>query len=302
MDFGRVNNVSDIDFSLSQDHADNASVLTGKRNTDLEIYVGCPIWSHKDWVGKIYPAKAKDKDFLMYYAQQYNSIELNATHYKIPSLSTIARWVSDVPDGFKFCPKVPQVISHAKNIFDMKIVFDEFIDAILHFENNLGCTFLQLPPYFKPERISSLVQLLDTLPEEYQVAIELRNEAWFNNTVAFDELSNYLTSKRFGFVITDVSGRRDVLHQRLCNTTAFIRFTANDLHPTDYSRLDEWTTRITEWINKGLERLYFFVHTPEKALCPELAYYFIQELNKKAGTNIRPPKPLIDRSQQDLFG
>jgi len=74
------------------------------------------------------------------------------------------------------------------------------------------------------------------------------------------------------------------------------------LHPTDYARLDEWTTRITEWINKGLERLYFFVHTPEEALCPELAYYFIQELNKKAGTNIRPPKPLIDRSQQDLFG
>jgi len=105
MDFGRVNNVSDIDFSLPQDHADNASVLTGKRNTDLEIYVGCPIWSHKDWVGKIYPAKAKDKDFLMYYAQQYNSIELNATHYKIPSLSTIARWVADVPIRLSFVQK-----------------------------------------------------------------------------------------------------------------------------------------------------------------------------------------------------
>lgn len=302
MQFGLLSNINEVDFYLPKDHPETAFVLNKKKNEAIEIYVGCPIWAHKDWVGKIYPAKAKDKDFLMYYAQQYNSIELNATHYKIPSLSTIARWVADVPDGFKFCPKVPQVISHAKNIFDMKMVFDEFTDTVLHFENNLGCTFLQLPPYFKPERIASIVQLLDKLPEEFKIAIELRNEAWFNNTVAFDELSDYLKSRRFGFVITDVSGRRDVLHQRLSNTTAFIRFTANDLHPTDYTRLDTWTTRITEWIDKGLERLYFFVHTPEKALCPELACYFIQELNKKAGTLLRPPKPLIDRSQQGLFG
>ena len=103
-------------------------------------------------------------------------------------------------------------------------------------------------------------------------------------------------------VITDVSERRDVLHQRFTNKTAFIRFTANDLHPSDYARLYDWTTRIAHWVEHGLEKLYFFVHTPEKALLPELAYYFTLELNKKAKTNISPPKPLIDRSQPDLFG
>lgn len=302
MDFGRLPNVENVDFSLPKDAVSHSNLFSGKRNDALVIYVGCPIWSHKDWVGKIYPAKAKEKDFLTYYAQQYNTIELNATHYKIPSLSTIARWVADVPDDFLFCPKVPQVISHAKNIFDMKIVFDEFIDAILHFEKNLGCTFLQLPPYFKPDKLDALIQLLDTLPQEFKIAIELRHEAWFQDTVAFDALCKYLQSKRFGLVITDVSGRRDVLHQRFTNTTAFIRFTANDLHPSDYTRLDDWTTRIAEWITQGLETLYFFVHTPEKALCPELAYYFIQELNKKAKTTIKPPKPFIDKQQATLFG
>ncbi len=302
MDFGRLNSIEHIDFTLPEDHPANQLILNNQPASQLDVYVGCPIWAHKDWVGKIYPAKAKDKDFLVYYAQQYNCIELNATHYKIPTLSMIARWVADVPDTFKFCPKVPQVISHARNILEMKPVWNEFIQAILHFEKNLGCTFLQLPPYFKPDRLPALIRLLDELPAHFKIAIELRHEDWFKEKNAMDELNSYLSSRQLGWVITDVAGRRDVLHQRFSNTTAFIRFTANDLHPTDYTRLDAWTDRITTWIANGLSQLYFFVHTPDKSLCPELAYYFIQELNRKAGTQVSPPKPLINRQQMDLFG
>lgn len=302
MQFGRLSNINEVDFSLPKDHADTTHLLNKKRNRDLEIYVGCPIWSHQDWVGKIYPKTAKEKDFLMYYAQQYNSIELNATGYNIPTLSSIQKWTSVVPDTFKFCPKVTRIISHAKNVFEKEEAFNIFIEHVLHFEKNLGCTFFQFPPYFKSNQLDGLIKLLDTLPGNFELAIELRHEEWFKESSAFDELCAYLKQKNFGLVVTDVSERRDVLHQRFTNKTAFIRFTANDLHPTDYSRLDEWTTRISRWIENGLEKLYFFVHTPEKALSPELAYYFIQELNKKAGTKISPPKPLIDRSQQDLFG
>lgn len=301
MDFGRLPNIDTIDFSLPADHPENTSILSGTRNPTPEIFVGCPIWAHKEWVGKIYPPKAKEKDFLQYYAQQYNSIELNATHYKIPALSQIARWVSDVPDTFRFCPKVPQVISHARSLSEMKPVFDEFIDTILHFEHHLGCTFLQLSPYFKPDRLPELITLLNTLPDGFQLSIELRHEMWFSEPPMLDNLADYLKAREFGLVITDVAGRRDVLHQRLTNTTAFIRFTANDLHPSDYKRMDDWSTRLAEWMERGLTRLYFFVHTPEKSLCPELAYYFIGELNRKAGTHLTPPKPLNPTPPKDLF-
>jgi len=302
MQFGRLSNIDDVDFSLSKDHVDTKTILHTKRKKDLEIYVGCPIWNHPDWVGKIYPAKAKEKDFLMYYAQQYNSIELNATGYNIPTLNSIAKWTSVVPDTFKFCPKVTRVISHAKDVFEKKDAFDIFIDHVLHFEKNLGCTFFQFPDYFKPAQLSGLLKLLATLPDDFELSVELRHEDWFKEPTAFDELSAYLKSRKFGLVITDVSDRRDVLHQRFTNTTAFIRYTANDLHPTDFSRLDDWTTRIATWIEHGLDKLYFFVHTPQKGLSPELADYFIQALNKKAKTSIKPPKPLIDPRQPDLFG
>ncbi len=301
MQFGRLSNIEDVDFSIAKDHPDTTSILNKKRSKKLEIYVGCPIWAHKDWVGKIYPANAKEKDFLTYYGQQYNSIELNATGYNIPTLSSIARWTASVPDTFKFSPKVTRVISHAKDVFEKKEAFDIFINNILHFEKHLGCTFFQFSPYFKPDKLNSLIKLLDTLPEDFELSVELRHEDWFKDNVALDELCDYLKSKKFGLVITDVSDRRDVLHQRLTNRTAFIRFTANDLHPTDFSRLNDWTTKAAEWIEHGLEKLYFFVHTPEKSLSPELAYYFIHELNKKAGTDIQPPRPFFDKGQKGLF-
>jgi uncharacterized protein YecE (DUF72 family) len=86
-------------------------------------------------------------------------------------------------------------------------------------------------------------------------------------------------------VITDTAGRFDVIHQRLTTKTAFIRFTANDLHPTDYQRLDKWILRVNNWTSNGLEHLYFFMHTPNKCLCPQLVQYFIQGLNTTTGLN-----------------
>jgi uncharacterized protein YecE (DUF72 family) len=79
-------------------------------------------------------------------------------------------------------------------------------------------------------------------------------------------------------VITDVAGRRDVLHMRLSNRTAFIRFVANDLHPTDFPRIDEWTVLLKKWMEEGLKEIYFFIHTPDKSLCPELANRFLEKM------------------------
>jgi uncharacterized protein YecE (DUF72 family) len=89
-----------------------------------------------------------------------------------------------------------------------------------------------------------------------------------------------LESYGTGSVITDVAGRRDVLHNRLTLPKAFIRFTGNDLHPTDFTRLNEWLKRIEQWQQMGLQELYFFLHTPEKHLTAELANYFIEHYNQ----------------------
>src|SRR6187402_3161037 len=119
MDFGRVPNIDTADFTFPKENAYNVNILPGFPSEEKGVYVGCPIWSEKAWVGKVYPKGAKEKDYLKYYAEKFPSIELNATHYNIPDPDTVIRWRDLVPDGFKFCPKIPQTISHAKDLVKM---------------------------------------------------------------------------------------------------------------------------------------------------------------------------------------
>jgi uncharacterized protein YecE (DUF72 family) len=70
----------------------------------------------------------------------------------------------------------------------------------------------------------------------------------------------------------------------------FIRFVGNNLHPSDYTRLDEWVKRIKSWIGKGLQEVYFFMHHTEERNSPELCDYFIEQMNNYCGTNVKRPK------------
>ena len=85
MEFGRVteNELHSVNFKLPAEPATNKNVLPGEKFANAKVYMGCAKWGRPEWVGKIYPPKTKEKDFLQHYVEHYNSIELNATHYKV---------------------------------------------------------------------------------------------------------------------------------------------------------------------------------------------------------------------------
>src|SRR6476469_11199704 len=115
MDFGRVpeNELDIFDFSLGKDPSLNSKVLKGKPFAKAKVYVGCAKWGRKEWVGKIYPLKTKEADFLEHYVQHYNSIELNATHYQVYGAATIEKWAEKVKGrDFVFSPKMYKGVSH----------------------------------------------------------------------------------------------------------------------------------------------------------------------------------------------
>lgn len=292
MEFGRLTNIDHIDFTLPPDHSGINRVLGGKRKPDPRVYVGAPVWSHPGFPGKIYPPQAHNRDFIRYYGQQFNCIELNTTHYRIPAEHTIQHWADSVPDDFRFCPKIPQSISHSRNINRCTEELHLFSKRIAIFGDKLGTTFLQLPPAFGVHYLPLLTDFLKNCPIR-DLAIELRHESWFSNEKSLKELSNFLYKQEFAFNITDVAGRRDVLHQRLTNPTAFIRFVANNLHPTDFDRMNDWLARIIHWIESGIEQVYFLMHTPDKSLTPELCIYFINRLNQLTGLRLKPPHIII---------
>ena len=304
MEFGRVleSELNNINFSLPAEPAFNKQVLKGKRIKNPKVYLGCAKWGRTEWVGKIYPLKTKEKDFLDHYVKHYNSIELNATHYKIYGAAGVARWAAKAGDkDFMFCPKMYQGVTHRGSLFNKEFITTEFLRGIVAFEKHLGPVFVQVSDAFTTKRKEELFNFLRSLPTDMQFFLEVRHPDWFGKEDMRNELFEFLRSINMGIVITDTSGRRDCAHMHLTVPKAFIRYVGNSLHPTDYTRVDEWINRMKYWLDKGLEELYFFMHMHDEAYSPELTVYMVDKLNAACGLSLTKPK-FIDPPQKDLFG
>jgi uncharacterized protein YecE (DUF72 family) len=302
MDFGKLQDISQVDFSLPPDHPDTLPFLNRfERMAKPQVYVGLPVWVNKSWVGGIYPSSMRDKDSLTWYGKQFNTIELNSTHYHIPGSDTINRWKQAVPENFRFCPKFPQLISHEFQLKRTQDLTATFCESITGLEDKLGVSFLQLPPSFGPAQIEDLEEFVKFVPETVPLTVELRHPDWYVNNTASLKLFDVLEKYQVGTVLTDVAGRRDVLHMRLTTPTATVRFVGNGLHSTDYSRIDEWVARIKVWLENGLQQLFFFVHEPDNTVAPELAIYLIEKLNTLCNLDLKVPKKYSQAIQGELF-
>ena len=305
MKFGKLPDISYVTFSLPSEPEENMTTLSSfpKQYKPPKIYIGCTGWSMKEWVGKVYPPKTPAKDYLKHYAKQFNTIELNTTHYRIPSEANIKKWKNESTADFRFCPKIPQVISHSSDLGGKNDKLDNFCKNILLLEEKLGCCFLQLPPYFGIDRLAILEHFLSRFPKKIQLAIEFRNESIFSSKKNQKEVADLLKKYNIAWVITDVAGRRDVLHLHLTTDIAMIRFVGNDLHPTDYQRINEWVQKLKSWSILGLTEIYFFAHEPDNILAPDLSLYLTEELNRHFKVITRGPKfyEIDDEKQMSLF-
>ena len=299
MDFGKSNDVEEVNFTLPEDHPETAVVLGGEKR-ETEVYVGGAKWSRKDWVGQLYPEGTRQDEMLNYYARNFNSIELNATHYNIPKPEVVKNWVSQVDKDFRFCPKVYQFISHRMRLKNAQRLTDDFFERMRLFGDNLGTIFLQMPPNFKTTRIDDLLEYLQKIPDGFSVGLELRDTSWFDGSAFSEQLFDLMKEKQITAVITDTSRFRELVHMRLTTPEAFIRFVGNNLHPTDFERLDEWIDRIGIWMDMGLKRLWFFLHQHEEQYTPELAQYCAKKFHEKLGIELR--KPGLPGQTEDLFG
>lgn len=293
MEFGRVpmEELDSIDFTLPAEPVFNKRILSGKTAKNPKMYLGCAKWGRSEWVGKIYPPKTKEKDFLQQYVEHYNSIELNATHYKIYGANGIAKWAAKANGkDFKFCPKMYQGVTHRGSLKGKDFITTEFLRGIIAFKEHLGPVFVQVNETFSPKRRDELFTYLKLLPTDLQFFLEVRHPDWFAKENIRNDLFNTLREMNMGAVITDTSGRRDCAHMHLPISKAFIRYVGNSLHKTDFTRCDAWVLRIKYWLENGLQEIYFFMHMHDEATSPELTVYLVDKLNKECGLNLIKPK------------
>lgn len=302
MQFGRVtpSELENIDFQLTADPPETTSVIKSNAVEKTSVYIGCAKWGRKDWIGTLYPRGTKDKDFLAHYVKHFGCVELNATHYRVFSHETVVKWREMAGPDFRFCPKFTNTISHFKRLRGAQEETIRYYEQIETFEDKLGPSFLQLHDNFSPDYFGTIEAYLKSLPHHIPVCLEVRNNGWFSDADHIKRLFDLCQNNNVGLVSTDTAGRRDVMHTYLPVPMAFIRFVGNGLHPSDYTRIDDWVIRMKSWIDAGLKELYFFMHQHDELHSPELCKYLIDKLNKACGMQIKSPM-FLNEGQGTLF-
>lgn len=292
MKFGKVEHPELIDFTIPKDHPDTEVFLSKqKREQPFIVHVGCAKWNRQD-LKNFYPRGTKNE--LEFYSSQFNSIELNATFYRMFPPEQFAKWADATPENFKFFPKLVRNISHLRRLNDQVYpIIDEYLIGAANLKDKLGTLFLQMHDNFGPKNWDRVVRFVEHWPEEFPLAIEFRHTDWFNEKKVAQELYQLLEENNIANILVDTAGRRDIMHMRLTNNEAFIRYVGAN-HESDYARLDDWVERLADWKEKGLTNINFFVHQNMELESPLLSAYFIAKLNEKLGTDLHIPKTLGD--------
>ncbi len=291
MDFGKLNDPRSLDPSrlkLPLDDPRNSELLARRRQvgrgaSPVRVRVGCPVWSCKEWLGTVYAPGTAAKDYLSQYSRQFSNIELNSTHYGIPSVDTVSQWKRSVSSDFRFSPKFPQIISHDRRLRNSAEIAQRFCEAMSLLGENLGTSFLQLPPDFSMAELPWLGAFLRELPRGYSTAVEFRHSSFFVGGRLHPAPWRVLAEAGASALITDVAGRRDVLHSSLASEKVLLRFVGNELHATDFQRIDEWAERLRSWLDLGLKEADLFIHQPDNVLSPQLVTYVVDRLNSVCG-------------------
>jgi uncharacterized protein YecE (DUF72 family) len=147
-----------------------------------QIRIGCSGWAYKDWKGAFYPKDLKDKDRLAFYAGRFDTCEINASFYRLPSEAAVAAWAEAAPDGFVYAWKISRYLSHNKKLNDpadsMDLVFGRMSPLGVH----EGPALLQLPPMLhrNDERLEGF---LSRLPKRTRCTVEFRHASWYDPAV-----------------------------------------------------------------------------------------------------------------------
>ncbi|PTR00092.1 uncharacterized protein YecE (DUF72 family) [Mucilaginibacter yixingensis] len=215
---------------------------------------------------------------LTYYASLFNSIEINASFYRMPLARTVRKWSAEVPDNFQFTFKLHQSITHSlPGQFNLQAI-PAFMEAINSTEKR-GCLLVQLPPKFGPD-IFQLNNLINALqPYNWRIAIEFRQPGWYT-----EEVYTLLRQFEVAMVIHDL--HKSASPQHLTAAHTFLRFHGpepNYRGSYDDAYLAEYAHYINDWLAAGQSVYAYFNNTLEAAVQNLQTLNRLLQLNQRSG-------------------
>ena len=211
------------------------------------VRVGLSGWNYQHWRdGVFYPPRLPPRQWLSFYAERFDTVEVNATFYRLPRVDTVASWVEQTPDGFLFAVKVSRYLTHVKRLRDVGPGLELFLERIepLLDSPKLGPLLWQLPPTFRRDTVR-LAEALACLPSGLRHCFEFRDASWF-----VEETYALLRAHGAALVIGDRPEVRRFQAHELTTDWTFVRFHAGTHgRRGNYSRreLEEWAERLRGW-------------------------------------------------------
>ncbi len=263
----------------------------------MNLYVGCPIWSFRGWVGNFYPKGTKASEYLREYSRRLTTTEGNTTFYAVPAPRTVESWLAETPETFRFCFKVPKAISHAGQLVDHIDAAREFIRIMSPLGSRLGPMFLQLPPRYSPRLLGDLKTFLEAWPPEVRLGVEVRHLDWFDSPHR-ESLNQLLTDHNMARVVIDTRPIRSLSGEKILEGSVyqsllearerkpdvpvfqertadfvFIRYIGFPELDGNRALLGEWANYVSSQLSAGADA-FVFCHSPNNLVAPYLCREF----------------------------
>ena len=148
----------------------------------MDVRVGTSGFSYKEWKGSFYPEDLPNAKMLGYYAERFDTVEINNTFYRMPNAEVLQGWASQVPERFAFVLKASQRITHTKRFGEMPDPVRYFFDTAKVIAPRLGPVLVQLPPYLKKD-VAKLEAFFELVPPEFRIALEVGGDTWLDDEV-----------------------------------------------------------------------------------------------------------------------
>ena len=227
----------------------------------MKVYIGTSGYAYKEWKGRFYPEKISPKEMLRFYSGRLKTVEINNTFYRMPKESVLTSWAGQVPDGFVFAVKAPQVITHLKRLTNVLDETDYLFRTLSVLDRKLGPVLFQFPKSFRKDR-PALKDFLALIPGDRACAFEFRSPSWLD-----DEILGLLREKGASLCIADADG--NTAHEIIRTAPwGYLRLRRSDYTDAD---LSQWMERI---LAQDWERAFVFFKHEDDAGGAEMAMRF----------------------------
>jgi uncharacterized protein YecE (DUF72 family) len=232
-----------------------------------KLFVGTSGWLYKEWAGVFYAKDLKKGTELEHYATVFDTVEINATFYRLPTPKIVQGWYDRSPEGFVFAVKGGRFITHIKRLVVQKPSIAKFYRRADRLREKCGPLLWQLPPnfHFDPDRLH---KFLKKLGKKYRQAFEFRHLSWYENPKSFEILREHNVAH------VSVSSLRMPMNLELTSGFTYIRFhglKGGPHHDYTAAELRPWAIHTAQCIEQGLEVYAYFnndlnVRAPDNAL------------------------------------